>query len=107
LPGTSRCSTTTAAAWLALEALAPTLAYDSEVMGDISRGGSVPSDLAARATPPTLVLVGGADYGFMFDVARRLADAMPNARLRQLEGEGHVVDPEVLAPVLAEFLAQT
>jgi pimeloyl-ACP methyl ester carboxylesterase len=76
-------------------------------MGDISRGGSVPSDLAARATPPTLVLVGGADYGFMFDVARRLADAMPNARLRQLEGEGHVVDPEMLAPVLAEFLAQT
>jgi hypothetical protein len=41
----------------------------------------------------------------MIDVARRLADAMPNARLRQLEGEGHVVAPAVLAPVLAEFLA--
>src|SRR5215218_11163376 len=36
-----------------LEALAPTLAYDSEVMGDISSRGSVTSDLVARATPPT------------------------------------------------------
>jgi pimeloyl-ACP methyl ester carboxylesterase len=91
--------------WPAMEALAPTLAYDSEVMGDISRGGSIPTDLATRATPSALVLVGGADYGFMIDVARRLADAMPNARLRQLEGEGHVVAPAVLTPVLAEFLA--
>jgi hypothetical protein len=30
---------------------------------------------------------------------------MPNARMRVLEGQDHVVDPDALAPVLKEFLA--
>src|SRR5215204_3185465 len=32
--------------WAGLEAMAPTLAYDSEIMGDSSTGGTVPTDLA-------------------------------------------------------------
>jgi pimeloyl-ACP methyl ester carboxylesterase len=54
---------------------------------------------------PALVLTGGADYPWMIEVGRRLADAMPNGRHRVLEGREHVVPPEVLVPVLAEFLA--
>jgi hypothetical protein len=46
--------------WAELEAMAPTMAYDSEVMGDISRGGTIPADLLDAVTIPTLVLVGGA-----------------------------------------------
>jgi Alpha/beta hydrolase family len=46
--------------WADLEAMAPTMAYDSEVMGDISRGGTIPADLLDAVTIPTLVLVGGA-----------------------------------------------
>ena len=38
--------------WAELEALAPTLAYDSEVMGDIGRDGTVPVDQASRVTVP-------------------------------------------------------
>jgi pimeloyl-ACP methyl ester carboxylesterase len=91
--------------WSELEALAPTLAYDSEVMGDIGRGGTIPVDRAGRVTVPALVLTGGADYPWMTDVGRRLADAMPNGRHRVLEGQEHVVPPEVLVPVLAEFFA--
>jgi hypothetical protein len=41
----------------------------------------------------------------MIASAGDVADAIPDASLRVLEGEGHVVAPERLAPVLAEFLA--
>jgi hypothetical protein len=39
----------------------------------------------------------------MRDTAQRLADALPNGRVRFLDGQGHNVDPAVLAPVLKEF----
>jgi hypothetical protein len=41
----------------------------------------------------------------MIDTGRQIADAMPNGRLGVLEGQEHVVPPEILAPVLAEFFA--
>jgi pimeloyl-ACP methyl ester carboxylesterase len=91
--------------WAKLEAIAPTLAYDSEVMGDIGRDGTIPVDQASRVTVPAFVLTGGADYPWMTDVGRRLANVMPNGWHRVLEGQEHVVPPEVLVPVLDEFLA--
>jgi pimeloyl-ACP methyl ester carboxylesterase len=91
--------------WAWLEAIAPTLAYDSEVMCDIGRGGTIPVDQAKRVRVPALVLTGGADYPWMTDVGRRLADAMPDGRHRVLEGQRHFVSPEVLEPVLTEFFA--
>ena len=90
--------------WAELEAMAPTMAYDSEVMDDIGRGGAVPTDLAGRVRSETLVLVGGASPEWMIDVARQVAEAMPNGRYSVLEGQEHVVPPEILVPVLAEFL---
>ena len=91
--------------WAELEAIAPTLAYDSEVMGDIGGDGTISVDQASSVTVPTLVLTGGADYPWMINVGRRLADAMPDGRHRVLEGQEHAVPPEVLVPVLAEFFA--
>jgi pimeloyl-ACP methyl ester carboxylesterase len=91
--------------WSGLEAIAPTLAYDSKIMGDIDRDGTIPVDQASRVTAPALVLTGGADYPWMTDVGGRLADAMTNGQHRVLEGQEHVVPPEVLVPVLAEFYA--
>jgi pimeloyl-ACP methyl ester carboxylesterase len=90
--------------WAGLERIAPTLAYDSEVMGDVSRGGAIPVDTLRAVTVPTLVLTGGADHPWMIDVGRRMAEALPTGRHRILEGEEHSVPPEVLAPVLFEFL---
>ena len=85
----------------------PTLAYDSEVMGDIGRDGTVPVDQARRVMVPALVLTGGADYPWMIDVGRRLADAMPNGRRRVLEGQEHTVPPEVFVPVLEGFFSDS
>ena len=90
--------------WAELTALAPTLAYDSAVMGDIDIGGSIPEDVAARVTRPGVVLVGGESPAFMREVGQRLADVLPEGRYRVLEGHGHVVPPDVLAAVVAEHV---
>jgi pimeloyl-ACP methyl ester carboxylesterase len=87
-----------------LIALAPTLAYDSAVMGDIEHGGAVPEQLASRATRPGLVLAGGESPPFMIEVGVRLADLLSAGSHRVIEGQGHGVAPEILAPLVAEFL---
>jgi hypothetical protein len=63
--------------WPALEALAPSLAYDSAVMGDSSRGSSLPTEQLAAVATPTLVLDGGASPAWMREMARRVANALP------------------------------
>jgi pimeloyl-ACP methyl ester carboxylesterase len=85
--------------WAATEALAHTLAYDARIMGDYS----IPKDLAASVKVPTMVIAGGADFPWMRQTAETLAAALPDGQVRLLEGQGHDVDPGVLAPVLREF----
>jgi pimeloyl-ACP methyl ester carboxylesterase len=87
--------------WPGMEAVAPTLAYDhAEIMGE---SWAAPTGLAARVSVPALVMSGDAGLEFMPGTARVLSQAMPQGRLRILEGQTHDVDPGVLAPVLAEF----
>jgi pimeloyl-ACP methyl ester carboxylesterase len=85
--------------WAATEALAHTLAYDARIMGDYS----IPNDLVASVKVPTMVIAGGADFPWMRQTAETLAAALPDGQVRILVGEGHDVDPGVLAPVLTEF----
>ena len=90
----------------ATTALGPSLVHDSAAMGNADRGATVPSDLiaAARTAYPTLVLVGAANPPFFLDAARQLAAELPDAHLQVLAGAGHVVDPEILAPAVADFV---
>ena len=90
--------------WPRLEALAPSLAYDSAVMGDVD-GGAIPAGLLGAAAMPATVLGGGASPEWMLEAGRRMAAAMPRGRFQVLEGQDHNVDPSVLAPVLTELLA--
>jgi pimeloyl-ACP methyl ester carboxylesterase len=87
--------------WAALEAIAPTLAYDDQVLA----GGHVPRDLAPRIAVPVLVLAGSASPLSLQQAARATAEAFPTARHRTLDGQTHDVSPDALAPVLAEFFA--
>lgn len=91
--------------WAGLEAVAPTLAYDSTVMGS-DAGGTVPTDLAGRVAAATLVVTGGASPEWMIDTNRQVAAAVPHGRHLVLADQEHVVDPEILVPVLADFLAR-
>jgi len=85
--------------WTAQEALAHTLAYDATVMGDYS----LPTERATSVKAPTLVIAGGGDFPWMLETAHALADALPDAQTLTVEGQGHNVDPAVLAPALVEF----
>ena len=86
--------------WPGIEAVAPTLAYDHAAI--LGEPWSVPTGLAARLSVPVLVMAGDAGLAFMPDAARVLSQAIPQGQLRTLEGQTHVVDPAVLAPVLVE-----
>jgi pimeloyl-ACP methyl ester carboxylesterase len=85
--------------WAMLEAIAPTLAYDDEVLA----GGSVPRDLTSTIAVPALVIAGAASPSGLQQAANATADALPAAEHRTLYGQTHDVVPEVLAPVLVEF----
>ncbi|MFI6209643.1 alpha/beta fold hydrolase [Streptomyces sp. NPDC051041] len=87
--------------WAGLEALAPSLAHDAAVMGD----ARVPRALLSSVRVPVLSLAGGASPGWFREAARTVARTVPQGAYRVLEGQSHAVEPGVLAPVLAEFLA--
>ncbi|MFI0808253.1 alpha/beta fold hydrolase [Streptomyces echinatus] len=87
--------------WAGMEAVAPSLAYDDAVMGD----GLLPRDLLAGIAVPVLSVAGGASPEWMRTASREVADTVPQGTHRVLEGQTHMVEPDVLGPVLAEFFA--
>jgi pimeloyl-ACP methyl ester carboxylesterase len=88
-------------AWPALEAIAPTLAYDHTYI--IGKDRSVPVERAAQVRVPTLVMNGSASLPFMYETARMLSNAIPHAEHLTLEGQTHGPAIDVLVPVLTEF----
>ncbi|MFC4502017.1 MULTISPECIES: alpha/beta fold hydrolase [Streptomyces] len=86
--------------WEGMEAIAPSLAYDDAVMG----GGRVPRERLASLEVPVLAVAGGAGPRWLRDATRAVAEAAPQGSYRELADQTHMVDPHVLAPVLAEFL---
>ena len=89
------------AMWPLWEAVGPTLLYDAVAMGE---DASIPTKRAARIAVPTLVMNGaGSEWSFMQATAIALAETIPNAQHRTLDGQTHEVDSKVLAPVLIEF----
>jgi len=93
-------------AWAGMEAMAPTLPYDVAAIGD---DRSVPVERAAKVQAKALVMDGGANretMPFMRASADRIAQAIPNARRRTIEGQGHNASPAAVAPALIEFLSE-
>jgi hypothetical protein len=88
--------------WAQQEALAHTLAYDATIMGDYT----LPVDLAKAVPVPTLIVDGGASFGFMGETADALAQLIPDATRQTLAGQQHNLDPAVLAPALTEFFTR-
>jgi pimeloyl-ACP methyl ester carboxylesterase len=87
--------------WDLMERVAPTLAYDSAVMGE----GSVPAE-AFDVLAPTLVLHGGESPEYKRSAANALTAALPRSERRTLDGHSTLVPPEVLAPLLRVFVAR-
>jgi len=96
--------------WPGLEAIAHTIAYDAACMGN----GDPPSARLATITRPTLVATGeprpdspaGGMPPDLFDkAAATIAASIPQAERETLAGQGHMVDPKALAPVLGRFFS--
>ncbi len=90
--------------WKSLEDIAHTIAYDGRIMGDHMSGAPLPSEWSSIDVP-TLVLDGGASPTWQRNAVRALAELLPNGERRTLDGQTHMVAPEVLAPVLEEFFS--
>jgi pimeloyl-ACP methyl ester carboxylesterase len=83
----------------ALEATAHTLVYEATIVGDLT----LPTARLRSIKAPTLALYGGASPPFMGNAAKAIADAVPDGRVRALDGQSHDIVPAALAPVLLEF----
>lgn len=94
------------AMWSGVTGVAHTLAYDAAFVGDVMQGKPLPPDRWATVTVPVLVLDGGASDAWIHHGADALANVLPHASRRTLPGQTHMVDPNVLAPVLIEFFQQ-
>ena len=89
--------------------MAHTLAYDAACMGDGRPPGGI--------TQPTLVVTGGQSIDtregmsglasdFFDRAAHIIAATVPQAHRETLAGQGHMVDPMVMSPVLERFFRQ-
>jgi pimeloyl-ACP methyl ester carboxylesterase len=92
--------------WKDMTANAHTLRYDWAALGEHNMQGDPlrPAEWAS-VTIPALVVYGAKSPANLQNGSRALAGVLPNAQLRALEGMGHRLKVDVLAPVLAEFLA--
>jgi len=89
--------------WPTMEAVAPTIAYDGRIMGTTMSGNPLPKDRWAALTVPTLVMYGTGTFPSIVTAAHALAELLPTATLRAVEGEQHNAAADVLAPVLRDF----
>jgi pimeloyl-ACP methyl ester carboxylesterase len=94
--------------WPGLEAVAHTLAYDAALYGP------PPTERLVTIAQPVLVATGEATEAhrvgepsdhFFASAADAVAASIPNASRVTLPGQGHVVDPDVMAPVLGRFFS--
>jgi hypothetical protein len=92
----------TAPMWKGLEALAPTLAHDMEVMGEFT----VPAHWPTTITVPTLVIDGGQSFEWRRNTAQIVADLLPDGRRLTMDGQPHDVEPVVLGPIVTAFVTQ-
>lgn len=84
----------------ALEAIAPTLVYDTALTSAADLGRY------AAVSVPAILIDSLASPELLHASTRAVAEAVPGARRRSLPGGFHDVEAEVLAPVLGEFFGE-
>jgi hypothetical protein len=87
--------------WAGQEAVAHTLVYDAQLVGDFG----VPTEQLAGVTVPAAVVDGGTTP-WLTQAADAVAAALPDAERATLAGQQHNVDPAAIAPAIAEFLTR-
>jgi pimeloyl-ACP methyl ester carboxylesterase len=90
--------------WKGLKSVAHTLPYDWAALGNHNMYGDPLRHAEwASVTVPTLVAYGSKSPADLQTGSRALAEVLPNANLRALAGQSHIVSMKVLVPVLETF----
>ncbi|WP_276355669.1 alpha/beta fold hydrolase [Cohnella caldifontis] len=90
-------------AWSKLKAVAHTLPYDTMLTIGFQKGEPLPADYWSSVQAPALVVYGGKSPAWMQNGMKALAQALPKAESRTLDGETHMVKPDKLAPLMTEY----
>jgi pimeloyl-ACP methyl ester carboxylesterase len=93
--------------WPKFKAVAPTLPYDVKIIAAHHRGQPLNRMEWAAVRMPALVAFGGKSPDWISNGMRALAGALPDGRSAALPGQNHMIKPEVLAPTLIEFFADS
>jgi pimeloyl-ACP methyl ester carboxylesterase len=89
-------------AWGKLKRVAHTLPYDGQIMGDTQLGRPLPTTRWPGTKVKTHVIVGGKSPAFFHNGTKMLAELLPNADHRVLDGQTHMVKAKALAPLLID-----
>ena len=89
--------------WKKLCGVAHTLPHDYAIVLEHQQGKPLPADYLSGVTVPVLVIVGGKSPAYMKNAQTAVAAALPDATLRELPGESHIVRGKATAPALREF----
>ncbi len=91
--------------WPKLKRVAHTLPYDRAILDGSLSGTPLPQDRYANATMPVLAMAGGKSDEWFRTAMQQVADRLPNAEYRTIDGQNHMLKPQAIAPVLREFFA--
>lgn len=91
--------------WKNLKAIAPTLAYDTAIVGPMMQSRPIARGTWASLRQPAMIVGGTKSDTWMRNAQKAIAAALPNARHQELEGENHMVKPTAIAPMIKAFFA--
>ncbi len=95
-------------AWRDMKANAHTLPYDWAALGEHNmKGDPLRAAEWASIAVPVLVAYGAKSASNLRKGSEALAEILPNAEVRVLEGMNHKLKVKILAPVLSEFLGES
>ncbi|MFD3403364.1 alpha/beta fold hydrolase [Kribbella sp. NPDC058693] len=92
-------------AWKPMKAMAHTIPYDAQILGDNCFGEPMDAAQWASIQQPVQVVNGGKSPAWMKTSTRALADAIPGAGHTEVPGQNHVIKATAIAPVIAGFCA--
>jgi pimeloyl-ACP methyl ester carboxylesterase len=92
--------------WSKMAGVAHTLPYDLAILAGTQEGKPLPAGRWASAASPTIVGVGSRSEAYFHSGAKALADLLPDAEYRPLEGRDHsavLMAPRAIAAAAGEF----
>lgn len=92
--------------WSKLKAVAHTLPYDRALLQGATSGQPLPKDRYAAVKLPVLSMAGGKSDEWFRTAMRQVADRLPDAEYRTIDGQNHMLKASAIAPVLKDFFGK-